>query len=336
MIKLNNPWSGMELPLYEASLTSRRVSEIISWDIFWAIDFAQNKLMIMEFNDSIDISGKLPQLRGLDIELFPQPQRKKTILAIRLLENNNSDIFHQLCLDIISATEKVETEKGAVQSFLMRTWRWHRMLERGGVYPKLSREEQKGLIAELYVLERILFALIGISHSIKAWVGPLGAPKDFAIGNICLEAKAKRSPTIAKVTISSANQLDTSDIRKLYLHVSEVEEQAHPDSEGFTIVDQAKNIQNKIMAEAPLMLDMYIEKLQAVGLDFEDDYSEYFWMLGKHELYEVLDNFPRVVPSMLSEGVVELGYAITLDECERFKVGIHSLRKEINKDDNDE
>ena len=67
---------------------------------------------------------------------------------------------------------------------LSRTWRWHHLL-RGGRGTLLSPEEQKGLLGELFVLERLLLPRMDASSAVTAWRGPLGAPKDFEIAKSC-------------------------------------------------------------------------------------------------------------------------------------------------------
>ena len=74
---------------------------------------------------------------------------------------------------------------------LSRTWRWHHLL-RGGRGTLLSPEEQKGLLGELFVLERLLLPRMDASSAVTAWRGPLGAPKDFEAARVAIEAKARR------------------------------------------------------------------------------------------------------------------------------------------------
>jgi len=333
MSKYSNPWDKLEKPLDGNSYTIRRVSEDIEWDIFWAIDYAANKLLIMEFNSSIDITDRLPKLRGLNIEISPSPSQNKHIIVVKLLESGNSDIFSHLCSDIIHAVNQVETEEGAVKTFLMRTWRWHRMLASGGKYQKLSPDEQKGLIAEFYILEQILFPIIGIDASVRTWKGPLDALHDFEIDEVHLEAKARKASPDPKISISSPGQLDSSGVTKLYLHVSEINEQIGSNKDSFTVIEVAEKIKSKIIAHSPVSLDMYLEKLFSAGLDVTDDYSEEQWQFGEHDLYEVTDGFPRITLDMCSDGITELTYRLLVNKCKKFKVNVEDFRKEISADE---
>ena len=87
----------------------------------------------------------------------------------------------------------------------MRTWRWHHLLRGGGSTLCYRLEEQKGLLGELLVLERPFCCLTsGASTAVAAWRGPLGSPKDFEIGRVAIEVKARRGGAIARhVAITS-------------------------------------------------------------------------------------------------------------------------------------
>ena len=129
------------------------------------------------------------------------------LLALKLLDSNQRDIFQTLCLDIISTAAQADSEAEAVSAALMRTWRWHHLL-RVGRGTLLSPEEQKGLLGELFVLERLLLPRMDASSAVTAWRGPLGAPKDFEIARVAIEAKTRRGGATPSLSITSESQLD--------------------------------------------------------------------------------------------------------------------------------
>ena len=104
------------------------------------------------------------------------------------------------------------------------TWRWHHLL-RGGRGTLLSPEEQKGLLGELFVLERLLLPSMDASSAVTAWRGPLGAPKDFEIARVAVEAKTHCwcCHTVSLNHICSS-QLDERGVDSLFLHVVELDE----------------------------------------------------------------------------------------------------------------
>ena len=219
------------------------------------------------------------------------------------------------------------SEPEAVERFLLRTWRWHRLL-RGGGDGRLSQEEQKGLIGELYVLERHLLPVIGPADAVRTWTGPLGAHKDFQAGWIGIEAKT-RSPHVPTIRISSAEQLDIAGTTRLFLHVTELSE-APSDSSSVTITDVATRLRDAVAGRDMSAAIQFEERLNATGFDWNDDYSDSPWLIGDASLFEVLEGFPRITPPMFLPGVEDVQYAIALSRCESFRVDMTVLARAIS------
>ena len=236
-------------------------------------------------------------------------------------------MFHHFCMDVVDATQPSLSEAEAVERFLVRTWRWHRLL-RGGGDGRLSQDEQKGLIGELCVLERQLLPLIGPVDAVRAWTGPVGAPKDFQVGWIGIEAKS-RSPHVPTVRISSAEQLDTAGTTRLFLHVIEVSG-APSDSASVTITDVAASVRDTIAALDMSAAIQFEERLNATGFEWNDDYSDNPLLIGDVSLFEVLEGFPRITPPMFVPGVEDVQYAIALSRCENFRVDMTVLAQAIS------
>ncbi|MGO8112623.1 PD-(D/E)XK motif protein, partial [Rhizobium leguminosarum] len=89
------------------------------------------------------------------------------------------DIFHSLCLLLISVAEAVETETQALASVVTHVERWPSFLA-AARRDVLNPEEARGLHAELIVIN-LLIDSYGRSASevVAAWEGPLGRPQDF-------------------------------------------------------------------------------------------------------------------------------------------------------------
>ena len=325
MSEATDPWSGIRTPSQTFNFTGKRVDSKLRWDLFWAVDINRNCLLILEFNKINSPKNRLPQLRGLKVEIIKLDDSNKRSLVIRLIDNDQYQIFYRLCRDLISATQIAKSEAEAVERLLIRTWRWHRLL-RGGKDGRLSKPEQMGLLGELSVIQHILFPTIGISAAIKSWTGPLLSPKDFEIRRICIEAKARRSATTPYVTIPSEHQLDTDGVDALFLHVSEITTAADNDDNAITVTESAQQIKNITEIQDILSTEIFEERLSAVGFDWNDDYSDAKWLLGPIHLFEIDEDFPRISRSMIPAGVCSVHYSIALHDCEKFRTDVDSLK----------
>ncbi len=330
----DDPWRGLTSPPQPTRISARRISDVGTpdWGLYWGLDSQHHCLLILQHRSAQSNLRRLPKLRGLRVEAHRTEERSGRRLIIRLTDSEQRDVFHRFCTDIVEATRASRSEAEAVDRFLIRTWRWHFLLRGGG--SRLSREEQRGLVGELCLLERRLLPVIGPVGAVQAWTGPVGADKDFQVGWIGVEAKT-RSPHAPLVRISSADQLDSVESSRLFLHVVEVSG-AQGDPTSVTITDVALRVRDSIAALDMQAASQFEERLCATGFDFDDDYSDNRLVIGGASLYEVLDGFPRITPAMFLPGVMNVRYAIELSRCKKFHIDMAILAQAIKEmtDDN--
>ena len=312
-----NPWREIQPPSIVDSVNARRVDAELPWNFFWARGADRSVLLTLRHAEESAPVTPLPKLRGIEVTLSPPDQANTRILVLKLLDSSQQDIFHSLCWDIISAAARAESEAEAVSVALMRTWRWHHLL-RGGRGALLSPEEQKGLIGELLVLERVLLPHIEASAAVTAWRGPLGSPKDFEIGRLAIEVKARRGGATPSVAITSEDQLDERGVDSLFLYVVELNEAPEDATDGLTVRDVADRVRQHIFALDPGAAGVFDALTAAAGLGPEDDYSHYRWLEGQSHVYLVASEFPRIAGSDVRQGVSYVRYAVSLHDCEPF------------------
>jgi len=268
-------------------------------------------------------------LKGVEMTLTDAEQKDTRMLVLRLVDSAHRDIFHRLCLDIVAAAGKAPTEREAVSTALARTWRWHHLLQGGGDI-RLSPEEQKGLIGELIVLETLVLPYLTAKDAVSTWLGPFGAPKDFEIGRVCIEAKARRGGATPFVAISSEYQLDTNGIDELFLHVAELNEEQSPEKHAFTVTDIAAKCRASISLRDDGAVEQFDGLLAATGFRWEDDYSDTRWSDGEHHVFRVDGDFPAIKADSCPAGVSNVRYALDLVACEPYRVTEQTVVKTIS------
>ena len=319
----DDPWRDISPPARASRISARRVTRPTRWGLYWGVDADRNILLILQHASVLGRSHRLPALRGLRVEVQPADGTSDERIVIRLTDPEQREIFLRFCQDIVEATALARTEEQAVERFLARTWRWHRLL-RSGREDRLGDEAQKGLIGELVVLERHLLRTLGVLDAVRCWTGPLDAPHDFEISRVHVEAKAQGT-AIPQVTISSEHQLDFGGGDTLFLHVTEVVNATEGTSGAFVVTEFASRIRSVIAEHDMVAVDLFEERLSAVGFHWTDDYSDKLWLVGRESLYEVREGFPRITSAMLSGGVDKVRYTISLPECEAFRVELAAL-----------
>ena len=321
---MTDPWNGITPPLRNTLISARRVDPSTRWDLFWGVDGARNPLLILQHDKGLLRARRLPILRGLRVETLPADHGTDERILIRLTDREQRDIFLRFCRDIVESTVLATTEEQAVERFLARTWRWHRLLQ-GGRDSRLSDQEQKGLIGELLVLVRHILPALGATDAVRCWTGPLGSPHDFEISHIHVEAKARGS-SVPLVNISSEFQLDASSVDTLFLHVTEVAIAVQGTANASTLTDVAKKARSDIAGEDMVAVELLEQRLAAVGFTWTDDYSDKLWLVAGESVYEVREGFPRITRAMFPSGVGNVGYTIALSDCKPFLVDVATLR----------
>lgn len=305
-----DPWRELDAPGLSSAINARRVDATNKWDVFWALDHDRRCLLILQHSSAVTGHPRLPRLR--DLELRSETLHDgQPMLVLCLLAPAFRDVFFRLCMDIAEATMRTVTEAEAVDAFIARTWRWHHLL-RGGGDGRLRPEEQKGLIGELLVLERYFLPAMGPAAAIAAWIGPVGAAKDFVHNSVAVESKARSDADLGVVPISSEFQLADEDLTELFIHLS-VLDPAIPGEEGaFTLTEVATRVRDTLADGDEAAMLRYDALLTAAGFQFEDDYSDSAWFGGERSIYRVTDGFPRLVPGNIPTAISGLRYMLSL------------------------
>ncbi len=313
-----DPWKNILPPSGAATVNGRPVEGAEPWAFYWLVDTEGRRLLGLRYPRAEGKPlNKLPKLRGLLVEDLPSSDTED-ILVWRLLDSGQREIFRSLCDDIISSASEAKTHQEALEAAVIRTWHWHRLL-RGGSDRRLSPEEQKGLIGEIRVLTEHVFPRMSVAAGLESWTGPFGAPKDFEIGAIAIEAKARRGAAKPEVRISSEHQLDDAGLEDLFLHVLHLAGPG-PDDKGFCLNDVVRGLRSLVESSDIAALELVEVRLSAVGFRDIDDYSDRQWIELDQTLYRVSEGFPRITATDIATGVSRVTYAISLSECEPFEV----------------
>lgn len=322
---MDDPWVDLQAPASADVINAMRVDPEARWNFFWGRDVDGRCLLVLRHLPASAPGGRLPRLKGMDVRESGTETDPEGALVWRLDDGAHRDIFYRLCVDIMESAEELDEEKEAIDVALARTWRWHHLL-RGGRDGRLSPEEQKGLLGELFVLERHLLPALPPQDAVTAWQGPLGAPKDFEIGRISIEAKARRGAAKPFVTINSEHQLDTSGSDAVFLHVVELAQAPEGTRASFTLTDVVARLTRRLDPEGEA-LTAFEDRLHAAGFSRADDYSEFIWVEGVSRFYRVSEDFPRVTADGLPPGISDLRYALSLVACEPFEVPAESVTR---------
>ena len=315
------PWTRIIRPDVDELYTALRVDADHPYNFFWGIDLKLRRLLILKHRSSKSGSRQLPQLKEIEVQIF-HTDDGFDYLIWALEDVSHETLFHELCLDVTKAAFDSQSEDDAIRMSLERTKQWQKMMRPISV---LSRESQMGLIGELLILDRFLLNSVPAEIAVRSWVGPFGAPRDFDLGLLNIESKTRSSGMSHEVMISSELQLDLSPEINLILCVNELVE-ATDHTDGYSVSELAASIRNKINPSESLALELFDERIEAVGLTNKDDYSKQKWLDCGTELFQVSGLFPKLVSREIPNAISKVRYSIDLDFCQNFLINESQLK----------
>lgn len=321
-----DPWSQISAPSTTGSVSARRVDPGHPFNFFWGLDVQGRPLLALETGVVSGDEPKLPSIRGLDISVFAEADKKHRSLFIVLRETENKELFYRLCVDVVDATRALSDEGAALNVVIRRVWRWQKFLK-GGKSGRLSVAEEKGLIGEIWFLEQVLFKnLKDLNRAVRAWQGPELEPKDFVLGVVGVETKARNASGRPMVEITSGHQLEIGTLDSLFLYTVELERSSSEhDDKSYTLDSLVERVRSTAESFGPNAIELLDIRLAQAGYFPEDGYSENRWITTGTRIYHVAGDFPRIVQSDLLDGVSDVRYKLDLNACKEYQVGQEEL-----------
>jgi hypothetical protein len=310
----SNPWSVLLVPP-QGSLNRRKVKEGEPFDVFWVLDSLGNKGLLFDVDDSVDEKKLLKaslKLKGIAFSLLDEGRK---MLFIKLVEINYQDIFEKLCCDLIEVIYSCKQYGNIFPKISSRLMSWKKLLANSGG-GLLSEIEKQGLYAELcFLLEMLKKESCNYISVINSWCGPEKSQHDFVLGEKAIEIKSITNSSRNKITISSEDQLYTL-LDELYLSVY------------FLVVhgsgklgESLNEVVSKIYSELPCVESIAIfegKLLEAKYIRIPDNDRPLF-SVKEVTNYDVVENFPRIIPSSLSNGVGSVKYKIDVSSIGKYK-----------------
>lgn len=170
---------------------------------------------------------------------------------------------------------------------------------------RLSPSAELGLIGELETLKALLE--IEGSSAFFRWTGPDNQAHDFRLEDRAIECKSTQAAQGLMVSINGMEQLLPEAGRRLLLVVRRYEKTPNG---PITLPRLVREIANDTRVPA----DEFLKTLQECGYSFaaEEQTDENHFRFREHFVFEVGDDFPRLLPNHLPPRTHLSSYAIDL------------------------
>ena len=313
---MNNPWEEINTPKHD--ILSKRVNADHPLNLFWGRDSYGRFLFIYEYSTPNILPDNLPDLKGIQVHLLTpeQADTEEYMLILILKDKSDWHIFLSLCNDIVSATAEFEKINQATSIILRRLKRWQEFLQKAKS-ELLPEKTIKGLIGELLFLQKHLCKHYGIGAAVQFWQGPEDMPQDFNVENTAIEVKCQLGTTIPHIRISSANQL-CSQLPEMYLYVVTLGKADQEADGAINLPVLINEIRQLLEIEAPSEFEHFNNLLYMTGYIDSDEYKKFSYIHVSEQMFSVGDEFPRLCPDQLPNGIEKITYDVNLLECEPF------------------
>lgn len=304
-------WS--DIGVTSGSRTERRADPNHPLDFFRARSPEGNYMLVLK-GAEISENLKLPVLSGLAISSHA-PQNRPAELVVELLDSEQTSIFRALAADLLFATNDVAQGDGVAGAarVITRIERWQDLLKKRRDQ-LLSRQAIIGLFGELHFLKERILPRMQPVDAVAAWRGPHGEEQDFAIGEWIVEVKTQLSTADQFLKISSEAQLDTASGPIVICHQT-FASASTGEPNALSLNGIVETIRTELLNAQASALDLFEAGLMAAGFETRQEYEREGWMFVKASLFEVVDDFPRLVPQMLPPGVQRVTYRIIPAAC---------------------
>jgi len=252
---------------------------------------------------------RLPEGQGFSVERVDLHGDGAIWFALSRKAAGGSDLFGAMACDVAGALDE-EPEADSprlLKIFLGRVRAWQEFMRKGS--QPLAAEAEVGLVGELAVLGSIIEAGVSAGVAAVAWIGPLGGLRDFEIGTGGIEVKSTLSAASFPARVGSLDQLD--DAIRQPLFVAGV--RFRQSSAGRCLPDCVERLRDIVRGDAEAERT-FSERLLSAGYfdGHAEQYSRHFLHVDTR-IIEVADDFPRLTPSRVPQGVTRAAYEIDLD-----------------------
>lgn len=318
----HSPWDVIKRP--ENGFNVVRVDPSHPHAYFWGKNSKGEFLLLLEINKDLSIffEDKLVELRGVKSDLTYHAETSKFYFILCLQGEEYAGVFYRLCLDLVDSTKMNNNLKAALEIIQKRLTKWRLFLS-GKIKKLLSDKEVRGLYAELTFMYDYLTTKDKRLAILHGWQGPLNGPHDFVLGDYAVEIKSVSGTQKDIVRISSENQM-FSNLDQLFLKIFFLTEfQDCQKGESLNqIVDKIREVINDSDH-----IGIFENRLYSSGYIDLKEYDSPCFLVNLIKTFEVRDDFPRIIPSSLPNGLLNVSYDLSLNNLEGYLCEIPLMKE---------
>lgn len=290
----------------------QRIDQTHPLDFYLGVEDSGERVLLLVTDREIDIPS---QTRAIQV-ICRRRHDDRWALIFRLTHNELKVIFSHLCEDIVKFCRDLPNGKEPTAAVLRRFIHWQKLLERDRM-GLLDETAIRGLIGEILFLYHSAIPSYGSFPAVEGWVGPLDAIHDFQFSDRTVEVKTHK-PGSSKVKISSAEQLENSDI-PLHIVAVALSSADRGTSSSFCLSEIVETVRHELENNIAAT-QLFEERLLSAGYFEREEYRGFIYRFVGFRYFNVIDGFPRIIRSRLPEGIGSVKYELDLAVCGLFEI----------------
>lgn len=307
----NDPWA--RLGSQPQHLTGHRAGGRHALDIYWIKSGQGAPGLLLRRVDPACVPYSFPKPRGFTLDIEATDDACEARMFLRELEER--EVFLTLCRDVIAYSASEASAAAATRSVFRRLSHWHSLMSRART-SAMAPHEIRGLIGELFILERLIVHL-GFDAAITAWVAPDDHPQDFVLDSRIVEVKTRLSGGRQHVQISSLEQLESTR-SALSLVVVEVARSESVDATTLNqICERIEQVARGIGSAQEDALHVALLKRGYTRLEAYD--NEAYRVVGL-SAFNVRSGFPKLARADVDLRIPQARYVLDLALVKEFEV----------------
>lgn len=292
-----------------------RISAECRPDLFLAIDEDGNRCLLLFLNSKVPINFQGGDKEKLQLTFL----KSQNILMIKLKDLEFIDLFNDLIVSLYLRIKNISDPEVYSQRLIYSFFKWAEFFENNS-NSRLSFEEIKGLVGELFFLNQLLE---NANHStiniiLESWQGPFGTANDFIFDDRNVEVKTKEDSKTT-VKISSEHQLETEYGKKLELLILSMKIDMMNGNSLFDLFQKAVDLSRKYQGNLGILLLALNQK--GLTLQSLKEYNNHRFKISKSYLFDCTSaEFPKLSTSNIPQEVSKLRYTLQTNMLNDFLI----------------
>lgn len=315
MIKnIYDKWRELEskLPKDGINVFEYYLSKKSNNKMYFGIDSKRVKKLFIEFNADEIENYIPPEILGMKISIIKASyiDLTKTYISIEN-ESDNDEIFLAFTATLVDKIYDSSSSIKTIENF-ENTIKYYKAFF-SNPNKSLSDSEEQGLCSELLFLKDLIKA--NGQESVLHWLGPNKNKRDFVFDKKSFEIKSTLNQTETSITISNENQLDNTNVEKLYLVVYTLEKDPNGDVNVMTCLNNILDLLTDIQYNK-----VFISKLLQMNVDVNLYKIKNSYTFQNIKKYIISNDFPCLNKRNIPSIVFNVKYKINLNSLESFIV----------------